>query len=72
MNKEWNLPEDRFFDNEPSQKKAALEIYEAVKDLPIVSPHGHIDPKIFLDGNILVRVCRSPEDELRSYSYSYF
>lgn len=51
MNKEWNLPEDRFFDNEPSQKKAALEIYEAVKDLPIVSPHGHIDPKIFLDGN---------------------
>ena len=27
----------------------AREIYESVKDLPIVSPHGHVDPQIFVD-----------------------
>ena len=45
MSKKWNLPEDRFFDNEPAQKKIALEIYERIKNLPIVSPHGHVDRK---------------------------
>ena len=47
MSKKWNLPEDRFFDNEPAQKRIALEIYERIKNLPIVSPHGHVDPKLF-------------------------
>ncbi len=49
MSKKWNLPHDRFFDSDPTQKKAALEIYERVKDLPIVSPHGHVDPALFAD-----------------------
>lgn len=49
MSKKWHLPHDRFFDTDPAQKKAALEIYERVKDLPIVSPHGHVDPALFAD-----------------------
>ncbi len=47
MIKKWNFPEDRFFDPDASQKKIAMELYESVKDLPIVSPHGHVDPKLF-------------------------
>ena len=49
MSKKWNLPEDRFFDPEPSQKNVAMDIYDRIKDLPIVSPHGHVDPKLFTD-----------------------
>ncbi len=49
MSKTWHLPEDRFFDPEKSQKKAAMEIYERIKDLPIVSPHGHVNPQLFTD-----------------------
>ena len=41
------LDENRFFDAEPSVRKIARELYETVKDLPIVSPHGHVDPRLF-------------------------
>jgi glucuronate isomerase len=41
------LDENRFFDAEPAVRKIARELYEGVKDLPIISPHGHVDPKIF-------------------------
>ena len=47
MSKKWLFPEDRFFDPDPTQKKNALEIYARVRDLPIVSPHGHVDPALF-------------------------
>ncbi|MFC1490735.1 glucuronate isomerase [Candidatus Latescibacterota bacterium] len=43
------LNEDRFFDSDPSIRKIARELYAHVRDLPIVSPHGHIDPGIFAD-----------------------
>jgi glucuronate isomerase len=43
------LAPDRLFDPEPSQKKAAMELYELVQNLPIVSPHGHVDPSLFSD-----------------------
>jgi glucuronate isomerase len=41
------LDENRFFDAEPAVRKIARELYEGIKDLPIISPHGHVDPKIF-------------------------
>jgi glucuronate isomerase len=41
------IESDRFFDPEPSIKSAALELYSLIRDLPIVSPHGHIDPELF-------------------------
>ncbi len=41
------LARDRYFDPEPRQKAIALELYETIENLPIVSPHGHVDPSLF-------------------------
>ncbi len=42
---------DRYFDPDPAQKKVALELYAAVADLPLICPHGHVDPRVFADPN---------------------
>jgi len=44
-----NLHPDRLFATEPSQRQLARALYATVKDLPIVSPHGHTDPQWFAD-----------------------
>ncbi|QQS35292.1 MAG: glucuronate isomerase [Ignavibacteriales bacterium] len=44
---EYNLHEDRFFNPDQSVRNYAREIYNSVKSLPIISPHGHVDPAIF-------------------------
>jgi len=41
------LDDNRFFSPEPSVRRIARELYEGVKDLPIVSPHGHTEPAWF-------------------------
>ena len=41
------LHEDRFFPSEPGERKIARRIFEDVSDLPIISPHGHTDPRWF-------------------------
>jgi glucuronate isomerase len=41
------LDDNRFFSPEPSVRRVARELYEGVKDLPIVSPHGHTEPAWF-------------------------
>ena len=41
------LPEDRYFD--PAQRDIAQSLYNQVKDLPLVCPHGHVDPRLFSD-----------------------
>jgi glucuronate isomerase len=45
------LNEDRFFDSDPAIRKTARELYEGTKDLPIVSPHGHADPRLFAENS---------------------
>ncbi|MFK7847755.1 MAG: glucuronate isomerase [Rhodothermales bacterium] len=40
------LHPDRFFDADPTRRAIARSLYEEVKDLPIVGPHGHVDPEI--------------------------
>jgi len=40
------LHEDRFFDPDPAVRRVARELYEETRQLPIVSPHGHVDPRI--------------------------
>jgi glucuronate isomerase len=35
------LDDDRLFPSEPSARKVARELYESVRNLPLVSPHGH-------------------------------
>ena len=47
----WHLPEDRYFDPDPAQKRIALELYQSVADLPIISPHSHVDPRLLADEN---------------------
>lgn len=47
MSEKLALDENRFFDPEPAVQKVARELYEGVKDFPIVSPHGHCDPAWF-------------------------
>ncbi len=44
-----HLPEDRFFDPDPAQRRVARELYATVAGLPIVSPHGHVDPRLLAD-----------------------
>lgn len=46
---EYKLHEERFFDPDPETRKIAKEIYSETKNLPIISPHGHVDPKIFAE-----------------------
>src|SRR5438034_8362874 len=41
------LEPDRLFSPEPGQRALARALYATVKDLPIVSPHGHTDPQWF-------------------------
>jgi len=38
------LHPDRLFPAEPAKRDIARRLYEHVRDLPIVSPHGHTDP----------------------------
>ncbi len=45
----YPLNPDRFFDPNPIVRKIARDIYNEIKDLPIISPHGHVDPKIFAE-----------------------
>ncbi len=43
------LPDDRYFDPNPQHKKTAQHLYSLVADLPLVCPHGHVDPRLFAD-----------------------
>jgi glucuronate isomerase len=43
------LHPDRLLPSEPSVRSIARRLYAAVRDLPIVSPHGHVDPRLLLD-----------------------
>lgn len=38
--------EDRYFDPDPTIRRHARALYDETRRLPIVSPHGHVDPAI--------------------------
>jgi glucuronate isomerase len=40
---------DRLLPTDPAVRDVARELYGAVRDLPIISPHGHVDPRLLLD-----------------------
>ena len=44
-----SLHADRLLPADPGVRSTARELYEAVRDYPIVSPHGHVDPAMLLD-----------------------
>lgn len=43
------LHDDRFFCSDPEQRSIAKHLYEAVKNLPLICPHGHVDARLFAD-----------------------
>jgi glucuronate isomerase len=43
------LNEDRLLPTEPAVRKIARALYEDVRHLPIISPHGHTDPRWFAE-----------------------
>ena len=45
--KELILSNDRLFSSDPKERAISHELYALVKDMPIISPHGHTDPEWF-------------------------
>jgi len=43
------LPDDRYFGPDPRQKEIAQHLYRQVANLPLICPHGHVDPRMFAD-----------------------
>jgi glucuronate isomerase len=43
------LDPDRLFASDPGQRRVARQLYDPIADLPIVSPHGHVDPALLAD-----------------------
>ena len=40
------LAEDRFLDPDPAQKNIAMQLYQSIAGLPLICPHGHVDPRL--------------------------
>src|SRR6185436_15373276 len=43
------LHEHRLFPPDPTERRIAARLYAEVRDLPIVSPHGHTDPRWYAE-----------------------
>ena len=49
---ELTLHPDRLLPVEPGERAVARRLYDAVRDLPVSSPHGHVDPRLLLDDEL--------------------
>ena len=43
------MSNERYFDPNPAVRDIALELYAGVASLPLICPHGHVDPRVFAD-----------------------
>jgi glucuronate isomerase len=43
------LAHDRYFNPDSRQKDVALQLYDSIAGLPLICPHGHVDPLLFAD-----------------------
>ena len=43
------IDDHRLFDAEPRARAVAKALYAGIKDLPLVSPHGHTDPRWYAE-----------------------
>jgi len=41
--------DDRYFSPDPATREIAHRLYQSIKDLPLICPHGHVDPRLFAD-----------------------
>ena len=42
---------ERYFSSDPAQQAIALALYDSVRHLPLICPHGHVDPRLFADAD---------------------
>ena len=47
----WTLSPDRLFAKEAGRLEHARSLYTSVKDLPLLCPHGHVNPALLADEN---------------------
>jgi len=45
------LAHNRYFGPDSQQKDIAVKLYETAAKLPLICPHGHVDPNLFADPN---------------------
>ncbi|WP_037363133.1 glucuronate isomerase [Nakamurella lactea] len=43
---------DRLLPPDPGIRRLARELYDGVRELPIISPHGHVDARVLLDDEL--------------------
>jgi glucuronate isomerase len=48
------LSEDRFFGPDTRQKEIAIALYQQIAGLPLICPHGHVDPRMFADPEYVI------------------
>src|SRR5688500_1380851 len=41
--------DNRYFSPEPTQRDLARALYDTVKTLPLICPHGHVNPRLLAD-----------------------
>ena len=41
--------ENRYFSPNPAQRNLAQSLYDSVKSLPLICPHGHVNPQLLAD-----------------------
>jgi glucuronate isomerase len=49
FNASASLHPDRYFEPEAAVRRIAREIYEETRDLPLICPHGHVDPGLLAE-----------------------
>ena len=47
----FTLHPDRLFSSDTTERAISRSLYNSIKDLPIISPHGHTDPRWFAENN---------------------
>lgn len=45
----WQLSSDRHFDSDPGHREVARRLYDSVGGVPLIGPHGHVDPGLLAD-----------------------
>lgn len=45
------LDPNRIFDPEPQLRQIARELYQQVQHLPLISPHGHVEPRLLAENS---------------------
>lgn len=46
---EISLADDRYLGPDARQKEVAMELYRSVAGLPLICPHGHVNPRLLAD-----------------------